>query len=100
MNSFDAVLLNKDYVDHTFAIVYRYCIRENTNPMLEQGAVEAFVFVWTTIPKVQVPTYCTEASLECELLFLNILCHRQHLLRIVLHQNNMFPNGFISLLRC
>lgn len=47
-----------------FAIVYRYCVREDTNPMLNQGIVGAFVLV-RTLSRVSVPTYCTAAPLDC-----------------------------------
>ena len=45
-----------------FAIVYRYCIREDENDMLNQGAVGAFVFV-RTLSRIQVPVYATAAPL-------------------------------------
>jgi len=47
-----------------FAIVYRYAIRGDENPMLNQGVVGAFVFV-RTLSRVQVPRYCSAAPLSC-----------------------------------
>ena len=48
-----------------FAIVYRYCIREeDDNEMLNQGAVGAFV-VTRTLSRIRVPLYCTAAPLDC-----------------------------------
>jgi len=48
-----------------FAIVYRYAIRGDENPMLNQGVVGAFVFV-RTLSRVQVPRYCSAAPLSCK----------------------------------
>lgn len=48
-----------------FAIVYRYCIREeDDNEMLNMGVVGAFV-VTRTLSRVRVPGYCTSAPLDC-----------------------------------
>eukprot|EP00568_Trieres_chinensis_P006241 CAMPEP_0183306566 /NCGR_PEP_ID=MMETSP0160_2-20130417/12731_1 /TAXON_ID=2839 ORGANISM="Odontella Sinensis, Strain Grunow 1884" /NCGR_SAMPLE_ID=MMETSP0160_2 /ASSEMBLY_ACC=CAM_ASM_000250 /LENGTH=206 /DNA_ID=CAMNT_0025469975 /DNA_START=22 /DNA_END=642 /DNA_ORIENTATION=+ len=47
-----------------FAIVYRYCVREDTNPMLAQGVVGAFVLT-RTLGRVSIPTYCSAAPLDC-----------------------------------
>ena len=48
-----------------FAIVYRYCIREDDdNPMLNMGVVGAFVLVRAT-SRVSVPGYCTALPLDC-----------------------------------
>eukprot|EP00587_Corethron_hystrix_P010896 CAMPEP_0113305020 /NCGR_PEP_ID=MMETSP0010_2-20120614/4800_1 /TAXON_ID=216773 ORGANISM="Corethron hystrix, Strain 308" /NCGR_SAMPLE_ID=MMETSP0010_2 /ASSEMBLY_ACC=CAM_ASM_000155 /LENGTH=202 /DNA_ID=CAMNT_0000159327 /DNA_START=167 /DNA_END=775 /DNA_ORIENTATION=+ /assembly_acc=CAM_ASM_000155 len=47
-----------------FAIVYRYCVREDTNPMLNQGVVGAFVLV-RTLPRVIVPNSCSAVPLRC-----------------------------------
>ena len=48
-----------------FAIVYRYCIREeDDNEMLNMGVVGAFV-VTRTLSRVRVPGYCTAAPLDC-----------------------------------
>ena len=48
-----------------FAIVYRYCIREDDdNEMLNQGVVGAFV-VTRTLSRVRVPLYCSAAPLDC-----------------------------------
>eukprot|EP00956_Cyclotella_meneghiniana_P003762 scaffold4568_cov74-Cyclotella_meneghiniana.AAC.5 len=48
-----------------FAIVYRYCVRENDdNGMLNMGIVGAFVAV-RTLARVRVPGYCTAAPLDC-----------------------------------
>ncbi len=49
-----------------FAIVYRYCVREeDDNDMLNMGVVGAFVVV-RTLSRVHVPSYCTAAPLDCE----------------------------------
>jgi len=47
-----------------FAIVYRYCIREDENPMLNQGIIGAFVLV-RVLSKIRVPSYCSYAPLDC-----------------------------------
>lgn len=48
-----------------FAIVYRYCIREDDNPMLNQGVIGAFVLV-RALSKIQVPAYCSAVPLNCK----------------------------------
>lgn len=48
-----------------FAIVYRYCIREDTNPQLKDGVVGAFLLT-RTLSRVQVPSYCSAVPLDCE----------------------------------
>lgn len=50
-----------------FAVVYRYCIRTDDNPMLNQGVFGAFVLV-RTLSRIRVPSYCTAAPLDCECL--------------------------------
>ena len=47
-----------------FAIVYRYCIRADDNPMLNQGCIGAFVLV-RTLSKIQIPSYCSAVPLDC-----------------------------------
>ena len=47
-----------------FAIVYRYCIRDDDNPMLNQGVVGAFVLA-RALARVDVPNYCTPIPLNC-----------------------------------
>ena len=48
-----------------FAIVYRYCVREeDDNDMLNMGVVGAFVVV-RTLSRIRVPGYCTAAPLDC-----------------------------------
>lgn len=47
-----------------FAIVYRYCIREDTNPQLKDGVVGAF-FLTRTLTRIKVPTYCSSVPLYC-----------------------------------
>lgn len=48
-----------------FAIVYRYCVREeDDNAMLNMGVIGAFVVV-RTLSRVRVPGYCTAAPLDC-----------------------------------
>ena len=48
-----------------FAVVYRYCIRNDTdNPQLSQGVVGAFA-VCRTLARIQVPIYCTALPLQC-----------------------------------
>ena len=48
-----------------FAIVYRYAIRKDTNPMLNQGVVGAFVFA-RTLSSIRVSEDCSFAPLSCE----------------------------------
>jgi len=48
-----------------FAIVYRYCIREDTNPQLKDGVVGAFVLT-RLLSRVQVPEYCSAVPLDCK----------------------------------
>ena len=48
-----------------FAIVYRYCVREDENPMLNQGIIGAFILV-RTLSRIRVPSYCSAAPLDCE----------------------------------
>lgn len=48
-----------------FAIVYRYCIRMDENPMLGQGVIGAFVLT-RVLSRIQVPTYCSAAPLTCK----------------------------------
>lgn len=49
-----------------FAVVYRYCIREDTtNPQLNQGIVSAMILT-RTLPQVQIPTYCQAIPLNCD----------------------------------
>lgn len=47
-----------------FAIVYRYCVREDKKEQLGQGVVAAFVLV-RTLSQVVVPTYCYALPLNC-----------------------------------
>ena len=47
-----------------FAIVYRYCIREDTNPQLKDGVTGAFVLT-RTLARLQVPSYCSAIPLDC-----------------------------------
>ena len=47
-----------------FAIVYRYCIRTDTNDMLNQGVIGAFVLT-RTLSRIKVPTYCSAIPLNC-----------------------------------
>lgn len=47
-----------------FAIVYRYCIREDTNPQLKDGVVGAFALT-RTLSRLQVPSYCSAVPLNC-----------------------------------
>jgi hypothetical protein len=53
-----------------FAIVYRYCIREDENPQLNQGVVGAFVLT-RTLSRITVPAYCSAIVLNCK----SILIH-------------------------
>jgi hypothetical protein len=48
-----------------FAIVYRYCIREDTNPQLKDGVVGAFLLT-RTLTRVQIPSYCSSVPLDCK----------------------------------
>lgn len=48
-----------------FAVVYRYCIRTDTdNPQLNQGVVGAFT-ICRTLARIQVPEYCSAFPLSC-----------------------------------
>jgi hypothetical protein len=47
-----------------FAIVYRYAIRGDTNPMLNQGVIGAFVLV-RTLSNIQVSNSCVAIPLQC-----------------------------------
>ena len=47
-----------------FAVVYRYCVREDENPMLGQGVVGAFVLT-RALSRVSVPVYCSAVPLDC-----------------------------------
>ena len=51
-----------------FAIVYRYCVRQDTNPQLNQGVIGAFVLT-RTLSSIHVPSYCSAIPLDCEYLF-------------------------------
>lgn len=48
-----------------FAIVYRYCIRTDTNPQLQDGVVGAFA-ITRTLSRIVVPPYCTAIPLYCK----------------------------------
>ena len=48
-----------------FAIVYRYCIRTDNNPMLNQGVVGAFVLT-RTLSNIQTTTDCVSVPLRCK----------------------------------
>lgn len=48
-----------------FAIVYRYCIREDDNPQLSSGCAGAFVLV-RTLARVETPAYCDAIPLSCK----------------------------------
>ena len=47
-----------------FAIVYRYAIRNDDNPMLNQGAVGAFILV-RSLSRISTPTSCSALPLSC-----------------------------------
>jgi hypothetical protein len=47
-----------------FAIVYRYCIREDENPQLNQGVIGAFV-VTRALSRVVVSSSCSAVVLNC-----------------------------------
>jgi hypothetical protein len=47
-----------------FAVVYRYCTREDENPQLKQGVVGAFVIV-RSLAQVRVPDSCEVFPLRC-----------------------------------
>jgi hypothetical protein len=47
-----------------FAIVYRYCIREDANPQLKQGCISAMILI-RTLPQIHIPSYCTPVPLNC-----------------------------------
>jgi hypothetical protein len=49
-----------------FAIVYRYCIREDTtNPQLNEGCISAMILI-RTLPQISIPSYCTSVPLNCQ----------------------------------
>lgn len=48
-----------------FAIVYRYCIRQDTNPQLNQGVIGAFVLT-RTLSRIVVSPYCSAIALNCK----------------------------------
>lgn len=52
-----------------FAIVYRYAIRADTNPMLNQGVLGAFVLV-RTLPSIRVSSGCSALPLQCKSLLI------------------------------
>ncbi|GKY92452.1 hypothetical protein MPSEU_000215700 [Mayamaea pseudoterrestris] len=48
-----------------FAIVYRYCIRQDvSNSQLNQGVIGAFVLT-RTLTSIHVPSYCLAVPLDC-----------------------------------
>lgn len=47
-----------------FTIVYRYCVRTDSNPMLNQGVIGAFC-ITRTISRIHVPSYCSAIPLNC-----------------------------------
>ena len=47
-----------------FVIVYRYVIREDDNPMLNQGCLGAFVLI-RTLSRITTPTSCSALPLSC-----------------------------------
>jgi len=47
-----------------FAIVYRYCIRQDENEQLNQGVIGAFCLV-RTLSRINVPGYCSAVPLHC-----------------------------------
>lgn len=47
-----------------FAIVYRYCVRLDTNPQLASGCVGAFAVV-RTLARIETPAYCSAIPLDC-----------------------------------
>ena len=47
-----------------FAIVYRYVIREDDNPMLNQGCLGAFILI-RTLSRITTPTSCSALPLSC-----------------------------------
>lgn len=48
-----------------FAIVYRYCIRTDTNPQLQDGVVGAFA-ITRALSGIVIPPYCTAIVLNCK----------------------------------
>ncbi|GAX21212.1 hypothetical protein FisN_23Lh152 [Fistulifera solaris] len=47
-----------------FAIVYRYCIRTDTNPQLQDGVVGAFA-ITRTLSRIVLPSSCSAIPLYC-----------------------------------
>jgi hypothetical protein len=48
-----------------FAIVYRYCIRQDTNEQLNQGVIGAFCLT-RTLSRIVVMPYCSAVVLNCK----------------------------------
>jgi hypothetical protein len=48
-----------------FAIVYRYCIRQDTNPQLKDGVVGAFVLTRSLSRMEDLPSYCSSVPVDC-----------------------------------
>lgn len=51
-----------------FALVYRYAVREDVNPQLQQGVIGAFVLV-RTLSRIHVSSTCAAVPLRCEFVF-------------------------------
>lgn len=47
-----------------FGVCYRYCVREDGNPMLKQGVVGAFA-IERTLSLIRIPASCTALPLSC-----------------------------------
>jgi hypothetical protein len=55
-----------------FALVYRYAVREDVNPQLQQGVIGAFVLV-RTLSRIHVSSTCAAVPLRCEFVFVLLL---------------------------
>lgn len=58
-----------------FAIVYRYCVRLDTNPQLASGCVGAFAVV-RTLARIETPAYCSAIPLDCTSAIIAMRKHR------------------------
>jgi hypothetical protein len=56
-----------------FAIVYRYCIRQDENPHLNQGVVGSFVLT-RTLSRIVVSPQCSAVVLSCKFQYCTTVC--------------------------
>jgi hypothetical protein len=55
-----------------FAISYRYCIRTDTNPQLQDGVVGAFA-ITRTLSRIVLPSSCSAIPLYCKLVAATVI---------------------------